>query len=475
MRPLFLISLLAVIVFFQINGEKIPVNEGAIDDGVFYRTVGQTFVESIEEQGYNLVQLTRILPFALLNLSFSALHIVKDNEGMRNGMILWQLIYLAISVYWYFRIAKKIRAKTPLMTLGFILLFFNFTWLKEFWYHPFSPDGAAFALGMGQANYFLRYEKFKLGMVSILGAFVSPLLVISGILMLFLPGDKLVPYVGERPKSTFPLLFAVGLPILLAIAGWGLWGWGDRDLWAQIAHVLSLVAIAPLSIWIAQRNTIDWEQSLALLKKRARPNRLNKGIMVLMGILLVLVLLSGRNEALGIRQMLQDIGRGSFRFPIDFLLGLVLQWGLVLLFTAMYLHRFTEQLGRQGWAAVATIWVGMAVLPFFTASTLAAWVPLWTVILLKGMKRYHLQVKDLILIGAYALLLSLAWLQVNSPALNEWLLQPGRTTNLLIQKWAIHLPEYRSFWAYLIATGIMAAIGSLLYLRKGRYQRIIRV
>ncbi|NVK53909.1 MAG: hypothetical protein HWD85_13320 [Flavobacteriaceae bacterium] len=430
-------------------------------------------MESIEVQGYNLVQLTRILPFALLNLSFSALHIVKDNDGMRNGMILWQLVYLAISVYWYFRICKKIRAKTPLMTLGFILLFFNFTWLKEFWYHPFSPDGAAFALGMGQANYFLRYEKFKLGMVSILGAFVSPLLVISGMLMLFLPGDKLVPYVGERPKSAFPLLFAVGLPILLAIAGWGLWGWGSRDIWAQVAHVISLLALAPLSIWIAQRNTIDWEQSLTMLKKRTKPNRLNKGIMVLMGILLVLILLSGQNESLGIIQMLQDIGRGSFRFPLDFLLGLVLQWGLVLLFTGMYLHRFTEQLGRQGWAAVATIWVGMAIIPFFTASTLAAWIPLWVIILLKGLKRYRWHTKDLILIGCYGLLLSLAWLQVNSPELIEWLTQPARTTNLQIQKWAVHLPEYRSFWAYLIGTVLLLGVTGLLYLRKGRYQRMM--
>jgi hypothetical protein len=171
--------------------------------------------------------------------------------------------------------------------------------------------------------------------------------------------------------------------------------------------------------------------------------------------------------------MLQDIGSGSFRFPLDFLLGLVLQWGLVLLFTTLYLHRFTEQLGRQGWAAVATIWVGMAILPFFTASTLAAWVPLWVIILLKGLKRYRWHTKDLILIGCYGLLLSLAWLQVNSPELIEWLAQPARSTNLQIQKWAVHLPEYRSFWAYLIGAVLLLGVTGLLYLRKGRYQRMM--
>lgn len=48
LRNLFLISFLAILVFFQINGEKVPVNEGAIDNGIFYRTVGQTFIESMD-------------------------------------------------------------------------------------------------------------------------------------------------------------------------------------------------------------------------------------------------------------------------------------------------------------------------------------------------------------------------------------------------------------------------------------------
>lgn len=473
MRPLFLIALLALIVFFQINGEKIPHDDGAFGDGVFYRSVGQTFLENIEAQGYNLVQLTRILPFALLNLSFSAFHIVKDVDGMRNGMIIWQLVYLAISIYWYFRICKKIRAKPPLFTLGFILLFFNFHWTKDLWYHPFSPDGAAFALGMGQANYFLRYEKFKLGMVSVLGIFVSPLLVFSGLLMLFLPGDKLISYQGTRPKSGFPLIFALGLPLLFAGLGWGLWGWGQETILEQLARILAILSLAPLSIWIAQHNSIDIKQSLTLLKKKTKPDRLNKALMVLAGTLLILVLLSGQNETLGLRQLLSDMGSGTLRLPLDFLLGFIVQWGLALLFTGLYLNRFSEELGKLGWAAVISIWMGMALLPFFSSATLAAWIPLWIIILLKGLKRYRWNNKDLALIGAYGLILSLAWLPLNSAELAAWLAQPEFDSSWAIQKFAIHSKTYRALLPTLIILLLVTLLSSLIYLRKKRYQRVM--
>ncbi|SEG43652.1 hypothetical protein [Algoriphagus boritolerans] len=475
MRSLFLIAFLATLIFLQINGEKIPVNEGAFGDGVFYRSVGQTFLESIEAQGYNLVQLTRMLPFAVLNLSFSTFHIVKDFEGMRNGMIIWQVIYLALAIYWYFKICKKLRLKTPILTLGFILLFFNFTWLKEFWYHPFSPDGLAFALGMGQTNYFLRYEKFKLGLVSLLGIFVSPLLLISGLLMLFLPGDKLIPYSDKRPPSAFPVMLAFAIAVFLAVFGWGIWGWGAKPWLDQVLYVLSIVAIFPLIIGMAKRNPIDWEASIILFRKKTKPDRLSKGIMVFAAILLVLVLLSGKNETLGIGQLIRERGSGTFRFPLDFILGLGLQWGLAIVLTGIYLPRFADELGNLGWAAVISLGLGMVLLPYFGALSMAAWTPLWIIILIKGIKRYHWGNKDLLLMGAFALLFSLAWLPLNSSELATWLAMPNAETahSLSIQKFAIHWEDYRNWTAYLIALTAFALVTYFLLLRRKRYQRVL--
>jgi hypothetical protein len=226
-----------------------------------------------------------------------------------------------------------------------------------------------------------------------------------------------------------------------------------------------------LSIWIAKRNPIDWDASLQMLKKRVKSEKLNKGIMALFGLFLILILLSGNNDTLGVGQLIRDMGVGSLRFPLDFLQGMSLQWGLGMIFTAIYLHRFAEELGKLGWAAVVIFWWAIAVLPFFSTLTLAAWVPLWILILLKGLKRYHWGNKDIILISIFALIQSLVWLPINSPELEAWLGGSGEAS-FIIQKWAIHYESQRSFLAFLFSLVLSLGIGGLLYLRKKRYQRI---
>lgn len=475
MQKLFLIALLALVVILQINGEKIPINEGAYGDGVFYRDVGRFFLDDIENSGYNLVQLTRILPFALLNLSFSTFHIVKDNEGLLHGMLIWQLLYLALAVYWFFRIAKKLRLKPSLLTLGFILLFFNFAWLKSIWYHPFSPDLFAFALGMGQVNYFLRYEKFKLGMVSILGAFVSPLLMISGLLMLFLPGDKVPLLEGERSKSLTPAILSLIIPFLLAGLGWGLWHWGTESLSSQVLHALALLAIPPTLIYGAIQNTVDWDTGWVQLKKRTKADRLSKGVMGFVGLLLVLVLLSGQNEGLGLFRFVKELGTGSFRFPFDFVSHLALHWGIAVLLTLLFLKRFYQEMARLGWPVVGVLAAALIFSLFFKINAMAAWVPLWMIVLIKALKRYRWGTKDLIWMGIGAFALSLCWLPINSPALVEFLVQKEASLvhSWAIQKWAIHFPEYSSNLSLFISTLCLGIALVGLYRRRARYLRTL--
>jgi hypothetical protein len=477
LRNLFLIAFLALIVFFQINGEKVPVNEGAIGDGIFYREVSRFFLDDMDNAGYNLVQLTRILPFALLNLSFSTFHIVKDNDSLLSGMIIWQVIYLALAVYWYFRICKKLRLKIAQTTIGFILLFFNYAWLKSVWYHPFTPDLMAFALGMGQVNYFLRYEKFKLGMVTILGIFVSPLLLISGVLMLFLPGDKLPFYEGERPKSTFPVLASFFTFLIVGIAGWFIWSWSAAPLLDQVMHGAALLILPVIIIYVAVNNSIDWESAITQLKKRTKVDRLSRGIMGLMGILLILVMLSGNNSGLGVISFLRESGRAALKFPADFIISTSLQWGLLFLFTLVYMQRFLQEMGKLGWAVCIIVVVGIILFPFTKPSALAAWIPIWGVILIKALRRYRWTNKDLILDGAIALAISLAWLTINSDSLISYLRNGDSAllSSFGVQKWALHYPGLISFTSLILSALVLGLLGGYFYVRRKRYQRILTI
>ena len=475
MRNIFLIAILALIVFFQINGEKIPVNEGAIGNAVFYRDVARFFLDDMENAGYNLVQLTRILPFALLNLSFSTFHIVKDNQGLLNGMIIWQVIYLALAVYWYFRISKKLRLKVAQTTIGFILLFFNYAWLKSVWYQPFTPDLMAFALGMGQMNYFLRYEKFKLGMVSILGIFVSPLLLLSGLLMLFLPGEKLPVYEGQRPKSSFPVVLSLITIILVAVAGWIIWAWSTDNVMDQIMHGLAILTLPLIIIYLAIKNSIDWDAAVKQLKKKTKADRLSKGLMGFVGILLILVMLSGNNSGLGIFSFLREAGNGAFRFPADFLISTSLQWGLLMLFILVYLLRFVQEMGKLGWSVCIIMLLNLILLPFLSPATLAAWIPISGVVLIKALRRYRWTNKDLVLDGAFALLISLAWLKLNSDSLHSYLTNadPELLSSFAVQKWAMHQPDLISLPVLILLFVMYGLLGGYFYIRRKRYQRVL--
>jgi hypothetical protein len=333
----------------------------------------------------------------------------------------------------------------------------------------------AFAFGMGQMNYFLRYEKFKLGMLSILGVFVSPLLVISGLLMLFLPGDKLPLFTGERPKSAFPALLSFITLVVLGILGWSFWSWSTEPILDQILHVAAILFVPVLIIYVAIKNTLDLDLALTQLKKRTKIDRLSKGIMGLMGILLILVMLSGNNSGLGVFSFLKETGTGAFRFPADFIISTSLQWGIALLFTIIYLPRFLQEMGKLGWATCLILMLGMMLLPFIKPGALAPWIPVWIVILIKALKRYRWENKDLILDGALALFISLAWLKINSDSLLKYLVNSNSEllSSFGVQRWAMHQPALISYTLLIVSALVLVLLGGYFYIRRKRYQRIL--
>ena len=82
----------------------------------------------------------------------------------------------------------------------------NFAVLKDPWYNPFSTDLPTMMLAIGQANYFIKINRQKLFLVSIVAGFVWPTMMITGLLLLFLPSEPLLLYTEERPKSVFPVV-----------------------------------------------------------------------------------------------------------------------------------------------------------------------------------------------------------------------------------------------------------------------------
>ena len=146
-----------------------PVNDGAMGDGVFFREVAGSFLDTIEDESYNIVQIQRLLPFAMVNMVFSLFGFDHEYDSLMSGMLIFHFLMLIPGIYWFFSLTKKMRLRSSLTFLGFILLFVNFAILKETWYNPFSTDFTALILGIGQVNYFVKHERQKLFLVSIIG------------------------------------------------------------------------------------------------------------------------------------------------------------------------------------------------------------------------------------------------------------------------------------------------------------------
>jgi len=292
---------------------------------------------------------------------------------------------------------------------------------------------------------------------------------------MFLPGDKLPAYAGERPKSAFPVVLSILTMLAVGTAGWFIWSWSANSLLDQLMHGAAILILPVFIIYVAVHNNLDWELGIVQLKKRAKVERLSKGIMGLMGIILILVLLSGNNSGLGVFSFIRESGAGALRFPGDFIISSSLQWGLPFLFTLVYMQRFIQEMGKMGWAVCLIILIAVIVLPFLKPSALAAWIPIWVVILIKALKRYRWENKDLMLDGAIALFISLAWLGINSELLLTYLGTGDSEllSSFAVQKWVLHQPALISYPVWCISALVLGLLGAYFYFRRKRYQRIV--
>ncbi|WP_373399107.1 hypothetical protein V8V91_05140 [Algoriphagus halophilus] len=106
---------------------------------------------------------------------------------------------------------------------------------------------------------------------------------------------------------------------------------------------------------------------------------------------------------------------------------------------------------------------------------MAAWIPIWGVVVIKSMKRYKWTGKELIFYGVMALGISLTWLPINNEILSDYLTSwnPDLLPTWGVQKWGIHLPEYTSILSYFL---IFMALGGLFYWvwrRRKKYMKVI--
>lgn len=466
-----LIAVLATIVVFQITGEKVPVNEGAMGDGVFFREVAGNFLEDVETGGYNVFQMQRVMPFAFVNVLFGALEILKSNDNLMRGMLVLHFLFLGFGVYWYFSLATKLRLGDGLTILGFVLVFANFAVLKDPWYNPFSTDLATLVLGIAQANYFIKFNRQKLFLVSIIAGFVWPTMMLTGLLLIFLPVDPMVVYPKEAPKSLFPVLASLVLLVFLAFISL-MSGRIGADMWDTLLHLGSIFTLVFFVFAIMVRNPVDWSQSYSLFLKKNKPQKMLRFGGILFTYLLVVFLLSGSNGSLDMAALVQSLVLDTLRFPGDFLFGHMMFYGFLIPLSLAFFPRMIKESAKLGMGMMA---VSVMMLVFFVhpeSRLLLAFLPFMVVLLLKSVRRYKVVNKDVVIISLANLLISAFWLPLNVAGMEEALgLGHQEMYDFPAQRYWMHFGNMMSFEVYLAAGLVFVGLLILAYRGKVRYKR----
>lgn len=471
MKKVFLIILLFSIVFFQIIAEKLPIQESTIGDSTFFLKVSMEFLDTFEKNNYSLWQVSEILPFALLNIIFVFAGFGLEPAFLQSGMILLNLFFLLISVYSFFRIMDMLQLNKNLECLAFVILFFNYFFLKEIWYNPFNNELAVLATGLVQVNLFLRNKRDVLLLVSFVGMFVSPFLPLIGLLFLVFPYDYHDVKISEKPISGISKVLILAFVLLLFVLGL-ISGRLEQSWTHWMGFVMSVLAFASLLYWTAKISPIEWHVARGFVKKGIS----SKQIMILISGLAVvytlLFLLSGAKKTFGILQFYQDELVSAFQFPFDFLISHTLYFGLLIPFSLIFLRKLIQEslFMGLGFTLILTIFLFIAIHP--TSGHLVAFVPALFLGLMKVLRRYRLKGKDLVKVSLLNLSLSMFWMDFNNQMLKGAMEKRVSVDFLLRRNWTgISNPQ-----DYLVMILVFFAILSLLFmleLGKRRYVRRI--
>jgi hypothetical protein len=237
-----LISLIGLIF-----GEKIKYGGGFGMDGYFYGTWARDFFSSIFVGGVDLYYIQRILPSAVVHYSLRLLHLPLTNRNIITAFGILNVIAITCSAYVWCLIANKLAISRQGKLFGFMALFLNFALMKWPSYYPVLTDVLGFFIGLLMIYFYLLDKKIGLFILMGLGAFVWPMLIYQGALLLMFPRDE----VRDKTCTSAPygLNIVAGAAVALGVLVYLAWLALHTDL--TMTRIPPMTSLVHLSIAIS--------------------------------------------------------------------------------------------------------------------------------------------------------------------------------------------------------------------------------
>ncbi|MCX7123566.1 MAG: hypothetical protein NTV32_07905 [Gammaproteobacteria bacterium] len=167
-------------------GERVLAGGGFGWDGVQYATwVSQFSFRNYFQHQLSPYYIQRILPSIIVHYIMVILHLnLQSHSAIINTFIVYNNVMLLFVMLGLFSLAYFLRW-TPAATLvAFVSLFFNFVLLKQLSYYSVLTDYTALTIGFFQLYCYIKKRVLFLYLLSIVGAFAWPTLLLSGFLLI---------------------------------------------------------------------------------------------------------------------------------------------------------------------------------------------------------------------------------------------------------------------------------------------------
>jgi hypothetical protein len=389
------------------------------------------------------------------------------------GMLIFHLLFLGLGVYWYFSLANTLRLRDNLTILGFVLVFVNFSVLKNPWYNPFSTDLPTLMLGIGQANYFIKFNRQKLFLVSVIAGFVWPTMLLTGLLLIFLPSEPMVVFSKARPKSFFPIIASLVLIGFLVLVGFLTGRFLEGNVWDQVLFTGSILTLVLFVFAIMVRNQVDWTHSFELMKTKIKAAKIWRMIGIFLIYFVVVFLLSGSNGNIDIMAVVNGLVQDTLRYPGDFLVGHMLFLGFLIPLSLAFFPRMIKESAKLGIGMMAVSLLMFVFILHPESRLLLAFYPFLLVLFLKSIRRYRIVNKDVVVVGIMNIIISAFWLPLNVPGIEDALMSgnPEILGSFPVQRYWMHFGQMMSFEVYGLGMVLFICLLLLSYKGKVRYKR----
>ena len=475
-----LVTVLSIIVTFGYLGEKIPVHDGIGWDGMNYFGSMQEFVYNIAHQGYNQYDIRRALPWGITNIIYTILgKEVTVDTAIACGII-YNVIALFLSVFFFFRISNLKKWKLETDVLGFAFLFYTYPVLKFMGYYPVLSDIFGLTVGIMMCYYFFADKKWALIACGFLGAFIWPTTPVVAFALAFFPRkalplakkedmriEKIALYLFFMAIACFPLLIAIYKYICCNgdLATCGIYPLTQPM--SDWAIILSCLCSCLFYYYIVSAFRISPISTLkeSLTGKTIWKNYAWFFVCLLLTTLGSKMLANSEPGALTMKSTIYGIALTSFTDPFVFIESHFIFFGLGYLLVLFFWKDIAKILLQQGigYLFVVAIWALFSIRPEARVSIMYVVFPIMALLMYLDAKN----IRPYAVAGAtiFSLVLSRFWFPFNAPGMEQAMDIENieHFTDFPAQRYFMSSGHWQSHDMYYLFMAITIIVGVIIY------------